>query len=152
MNLDQIKQLIDILAESDVAEFEWETDGFRVSIRQGTADHRALAPVQVVQAAPQTAAAPPAEVTAAPSPASDDRVTHVTAPMVGTFYRAPAPDADPYVKVGDIVEVGQPLCIIEAMKLMNEIEAETRGRIKDILVENAEPVEYGQPLFVIEKV
>ena len=70
--------------------------------------------------------------------------------MVGTFYRAPAPDADPYVKVGDIVEVGQPLCIIEAMKLMNEIEAETRGRIRDILVENAEPVEYGQPLFRVE--
>ena len=72
--------------------------------------------------------------------------------MVGTFYRAPAPDAEPYVEVGSIVEVGQPLCIIEAMKLMNEIESEVSGRIVEILVENAQPVEYGQPLFVIEPI
>ena len=72
------------------------------------------------------------------------------APIVGTFYAAPAPDADPFVKVGDRVEVGQTLCIIEAMKLMNEIEAETAGTIKQILVQNAEPVEFDQPLFVIE--
>lgn len=152
MDLEQIKQLIDILAESDVVEFELERDGFRVSIRQGTVDNRAMAPAAIVPAAVAPAAAPAAELTAPTPPTANDHVTHVTAPMVGTFYRAPAPDAEPYVKVGDIVEVGQPLCIIEAMKLMNEIEAETRGRIVDILVENAEPVEYGQPLFVIEKV
>ena len=75
----------------------------------------------------------------------------VNAPMVGTFYVAPAPDAEPYVKVGDRVQVGQPLCIIEAMKLMNEIEAEVSGKIVKVLVSNAQPVEYGQPLFVIEQ-
>lgn len=155
MNLDQIKQLIDILADTDVVEFELETDDFKVAIRQGTQSVAPAAAPVVQVAAPAAAPAPmpAAETAAEPQPsAAAEGVTQVTAPMVGTFYRAPAPDAEPYVKVGDIVEVGQPLCIIEAMKLMNEIEAETRGRIKEILVENAEPVEYGQPLFVIEKV
>jgi oxaloacetate decarboxylase alpha subunit len=86
-----------------------------------------------------TAAGPPTETLAA-----------ITSPMVGTFYRAPAPDADPYVEVGDLVEVGQTVCIIEAMKLMNEIESEYRGRVVKILVENAQPVEFGQRLFLIE--
>jgi acetyl-CoA carboxylase biotin carboxyl carrier protein len=81
----------------------------------------------------------------------EGRVT-IEAPMVGTFYRAPAPDAEPYVRVGDVVEVGQPLCIIEAMKLMNEIESEVRGKVLEILADNAQPVEYGQPLFVIEQI
>ena len=74
----------------------------------------------------------------------------IASPMVGTFYRAPAPDADPYVEVGDRVEVGQTVCIVEAMKLMNEIEAETRGRVVKILVENAQPVEFGQKLFLVQ--
>lgn len=155
MNLDQIKQLIDILSNTDVVEFELETDDFKVAIRQGTQPATPAAAPVVQVAAPTAVPAPaaaPAEAPTEPQSSAADGVTHVTAPMVGTFYRAPAPDAEPYVKVGDIVEVGQPLCIIEAMKLMNEIEAETRGRIKEILVENAEPVEYGQPLFVIEEV
>ncbi len=81
----------------------------------------------------------------------EDNTITIVAPMVGTFYRAPSPDAAPYVSVGDLVDVGQPLCIIEAMKLMNEIECEVKGRILRILAENAQPVEYGQPLFVIER-
>jgi len=79
------------------------------------------------------------------------RLVSVVSPMVGTFYRAPAPDAPPYVEVGDLVEVGDPLCIIEAMKLMNEIESEVRGRVREILVESGDPVEYGQVLFILEK-
>ena len=82
--------------------------------------------------------------------AKPDRSVAITSPMVGTFYRAPAPDADPYVEVGDMVEVGQTVCIVEAMKLMNEIEAEARGRVVQILVENSHPVEFGQKLFLIE--
>jgi acetyl-CoA carboxylase biotin carboxyl carrier protein len=88
---------------------------------------------------------------AAPAlPAKTEQHAAITSPMVGTFYRAPAPDADPYVEVGDIVEVGQTICIVEAMKLMNEIESEVRGRVVKILVENAQPVEYGQTLFLVE--
>src|SRR5690606_8464245 len=150
LNLEQIKQLIDMLSDTDVVEFELETPEFKVKIKQGVP--QAVPPAQAapVLAPAQAAPAPNAAPAPAQAPQADNLV-QVTAPMVGTFYRAPAPDAEPYVKVGDIVEVGQPLCIIEAMKLMNEIESETRGRIKEILVENAQPVEYGQPLFIIEK-
>nr|MBO2472040.1 acetyl-CoA carboxylase biotin carboxyl carrier protein [Bacillota bacterium] len=139
-----------MLSDTDVVEFELETPEFKVKIKQGVP--QAVPPAQAapVLAPAQAAPAPNAAPAPAQAPQADNLV-QVTAPMVGTFYRAPAPDAEPYVKVGDIVEVGQPLCIIEAMKLMNEIESETRGRIKEILVENAQPVEYGQPLFIIEK-
>src|SRR5262249_60325319 len=100
-------------------------------------------------AASAAAAAAVAAAPAAPAePASN--LKPITSPMVGTFYRAPAPDADPFVEVGDVVSVGQTVCIIEAMKLMNEIEAETKGRVAQILVENAQPVEFGQKLFLIE--
>ncbi|MEJ2049825.1 MAG: acetyl-CoA carboxylase biotin carboxyl carrier protein, partial [Calditrichota bacterium] len=86
-----------------------------------------------------------------PAEEYDANAEKVISPMVGTFYRSPAPDADPYVEVGDMVKVGQTLCIIEAMKLMNEIQSEVSGRVKKILVENAQPVEYNQVLFLIEK-
>ena len=120
------------------------------------------APGQETAAAPAVAAAGPGGAAAAagvpaagagdrPAARDDDRFVTVTSPMVGTFYRAPAPDEAPYVQVGDRVEVGQPLCIIEAMKLMNEIESEVAGRIREILVANGEPVEYGQALFIIER-
>ncbi|HKQ57669.1 MAG TPA: acetyl-CoA carboxylase biotin carboxyl carrier protein, partial [Candidatus Eisenbacteria bacterium] len=96
-------------------------------------------------------AAPGATAPGAPAAAvGTGKELAVTSPMVGTFYRAPAPDADPYIEVGDTVEVGQTVCIVEAMKLMNEIESEVKGRVVKILVENAQPVEYGQKLFLIE--
>ena len=154
MNIDEIKELIEILNNTDIAELSVESEGVRISIKKGSAWQAAFTP-------PPAAALPPQarEETPAPQPAAaddiaedDDRYIKVTAPMVGTFYRAPAPDAAPYVSVGDVVEVGQPLCIIEAMKLMNEIESEVRGRIVKILVENEEPVEYGELLFLIEPV
>ena len=110
-----------------------------------------VASAPVVAAAPAPAPAAPAAAPAAPATAEEPAVTGtpVTSPMVGTFYRAPNPGAEPFVKVGDRVEVGQTLGIIEAMKLLNEIEAETAGVIKEICVENAQPVEFGQPLFII---
>lgn len=151
MTIDEIKELIAVLSESDIAEFSVETNGVKLKIKKGTTP----------QAAPPPPPAQPVPVPAEPSrpaPAAQEpeqaqsKAGHVTviAPMVGTFYRAPAPDADPYVKPGDAVEVGQPLCIIEAMKLMNEIESEVKGRVVEILVENGQPVEYGQPLMIIE--
>jgi acetyl-CoA carboxylase biotin carboxyl carrier protein len=92
----------------------------------------------------------PAGAGAAAVPAKSEKYVAVKSPMVGTYYRAPAPDADPYVEVGSMVEVGQTVCIVEAMKLMNEIESEVRGRVVEILLDNAQPVEFGQTLFLID--
>jgi acetyl-CoA carboxylase biotin carboxyl carrier protein len=139
------RSLGQLLKELDLAEVEASVGDVRVRLQ------RASAPV------PMPASAPPLLSPAAPAPTglttadtSDPALLTIEAPMVGTFYRASAPTADPYVREGDIVKEGQILCIIEAMKLMNEIEARTGGRISKILVENAQPVEYGQPLFLIE--
>jgi acetyl-CoA carboxylase biotin carboxyl carrier protein len=155
LDIKEIKELIRALQASDIAEFTLETESVKLSIRKQTAFSAppVMSPVATGVTVPTVTPAeePPAE--AAPLPpeeTAEDAVT-IVAPMVGVFYRAPAPDAAPYVQVGDEVEVGQPLCIIEAMKLMNEIESELKGKILQILVENAQPVEYGQPLFVIQR-
>ncbi len=144
MDLRKLKTLIDLVAESGIAELE---------ITEGEGKVRIVKFSQTVQ--PQAVAAPVAmpvaAAAAAPAPAAAAAVSgHVVkSPMVGTFYRAPNPGAAPFVEVGQTVKEGQPMCIIEAMKLLNEIEADKSGVIKEILVENGEPVEYGQPLFVI---
>lgn len=156
MKIQELRELIAILNDTDIAELSVESNGVKISIKKGAAFIQTAAPIAaaVVQPRPQEpapAAAPPPEANEPSTELEGEGYVTVQAPMVGTFYRAPAPDADPYVKPGDTVEVGQPLCIIEAMKLMNEIESEVRGRIVKILVENGQPVEYGQPLFVIEK-
>lgn len=172
LELRELKELIQALHQSDVAELclEDATKGTKLTLRKavavaamgspaGQAAERgvgAAQPAAVEASAVSAAAAPEPKRTETDGASdleafSDDRYVIITAPMVGVFYRAPAPDAEPYVKVGDLVEPGQPLCIIEAMKLMNEIESEVRGRIVKIFVENAEPVEYGQPLFAVEK-
>ncbi len=145
MDLRKLKTLIDLVADSGIAELEITEGEGKVRIvkfSQAAAVVPAAAPAQVV-AAP--AAAPTA---AAPAPAAPQG-HQVKAPMVGTFYRSPNPNASPFVEVGQAVKEGDPLCIIEAMKLLNEIEADKSGVIKEILVENGEPVEYGQPLFII---
>lgn len=149
MNLDDIKEIIDLMTEHGLTEFEKEEDGVRISIKRGT-----TAPVVVqTSAAPvavpiKTAGAP---APAAPPPVDDARFVIIKAPFVGTFYRAPSPDAEPYVKVGQEINADAVLCIVEAMKVMNEIKAEVRGVIREILVENAHAVQFGQPLFKIEK-
>ncbi|KOF51946.1 MULTISPECIES: acetyl-CoA carboxylase biotin carboxyl carrier protein [unclassified Achromobacter] len=152
MDLRKLKTLIDLVAESGIAELEITEGEGKVRIVKFS---QALQPVAYhqpeagVPAAPVAAPAAPA----APAPAAEAAPAvqgHVVkAPMVGTFYRAPNPGAAPFVDVGQSVKEGDPLCIIEAMKLLNEIEADKSGVIKEILVENGEPVEYGQPLFVI---
>jgi acetyl-CoA carboxylase biotin carboxyl carrier protein len=150
MDLRKLKTLIDLVAESDIAELEVTEGESKVRIVKATEQpqnqavmYHAQAPmqqyVQVPQAAPAAAPAAPAEIQG-----------HVVkSPMVGTFYAASAPGNPPYVTVGSSVKIGDTLCIVEAMKLLNEIEAEASGVIKQILVENGQPVEFGQPLFVI---
>ena len=151
MDLRKLKKLIDLVEESGIAEIEVTEGEEKVRITRTTA---AAAPVY---AAPAPAAADPVAAPAAPAaaapaaaPAARDLSNAQKSPMVGTFYRAPGPNAAAFVEVGQQVKAGDTLCIIEAMKLMNEIEAEKSGVIKEILVENGTPVEYGEPLFIIE--
>ena len=161
--LKDIRQLIDLLTEREVAEFEMEKDGMRIRIlRQAPAGAAPLPgspanssgdsarqPAEPVAASAPAADREPAAPEAQPEPTSEN--AHVLkSPIVGTFFAAPSPDAPPFVDVGDRVHVGQVLCIVEAMKLMNEIESEFAGEIVRIHVENGQPVEYGQPLFTIK--
>jgi len=161
MNQKELKELIEFLIEKDIAEFELERGDVKVRIKRGV-DARAAAPgearyvhvapapsgppVEYSPVPPVPSPAPPAEVKQA---AEEAGLHEVKSPIVGTFYEAPSPGALPFVKVGDVVQVGQVLCIIEAMKLMNEIEADVSGEIVKRLVNNAQPVEYGQVLFLI---
>ena len=151
LKVKEIQELLDLLKDSDIEEIEIARDDLRIRIRRrgmlsaGTF-YAPLPPIPAGQIE-----APPA----GPSASSEKKESNVNllsihSPMVGTFYRAPLPGAEPFVKEGDLIKKGQTLCIIEAMKLMNEIEAETAGRIDSILVDDAQPVEYGQSLFLIE--
>jgi acetyl-CoA carboxylase biotin carboxyl carrier protein len=162
MDLRKLKKLIDLVQESGIAELEITEGEEKVKIvKGGEATVTPLAPAANVAApsaaaaaapaapAPSAAAAAPAAGAAAPeAPAPSGHV--LKAPMVGTFYRSPSPDAKVFVEVGQNVKAGETVCIIEAMKLMNEIEADATGMVKAILVENGQPVEYGQPLLIIE--
>ena len=160
MKLEEIKSIVKLMSENDLTEFKIESEDMHLCIRRGTsaAPAAAIAPApQVIQAAApqvvQTAPAAPeaaAPAPAAPAPAVPDQSKIIESPIVGTFYRSATPGADAFVKVGSKVEADQTVCIIEAMKVMNEIKAEKSGVIKEILVENGEPVEFGQPLFVLE--
>lgn len=141
----QIQDLIDLLKRNSLTELEWECETYRVRLRHDAEVKPAGS------AGPESALPPPAaEPVAGKEMVDGSGLMTITSPIVGTFYRSPAPDADPYVEEGDTVKKGQVLCIVEAMKLMNEIESEVDGRIVKILVESAKPVEYGQPLFLIE--
>ena len=150
--LAEIRQLIRLVQRTGIGELEVNS-GDR-TVRIAAQPHL---PVNVGFCPAAAASAPAAEKpaaaaagTAPAAPQGTENLAVITSPMVGTFYRAPAPDADAYVEMGDLVEVGQTVCIVEAMKLMNEIESEHRGRVVKILVENAQPVEFGQKLFLIE--
>jgi acetyl-CoA carboxylase biotin carboxyl carrier protein len=150
MDLRKLKKLIDLVQESGIAELEITEGEEKVKIVKGGT----ISVSQAAPAAPPPPAAPPAAApaaAAAPAPeAAPVQEGHVVkAPMVGTFYRSPSPDAKVFVEVGQSIKEGQTICIIEAMKLMNEIEADASGVVKAILVENGQPVEYGQPLFIL---
>ena len=150
----EIRRLIRLVQRTGIGELELSSGGrsIRISAYAGS-----VAPVAMSAAAAYAPTAPKPDPTAGASgagasgaTAQNERLVAITSPMVGTFYRAPAPDADPYLEVGDMVEVGQTACIVEAMKLMNTIESEVRGRVTQILVENAQAVEFGQRLFLID--
>ncbi len=152
MDLRKLKTLIDLVSESGVAELEITEGDDHVKIVNrvnAAAPVPAAAPAAVVAAAPAPAALPAAEPAPAAPAAPAEETRTVNSPMVGTFYRAPSPGAKPFADVGQRVKAGDTVCIIEAMKLLNEIESEYDGVIKEILVENGQPVEFGQPLFVI---
>jgi len=149
MDIRKIKKLIELLQESDVAEIEIHEgeESVRIS-RNGPPPPAVYAAPAMMAAAPVAAAPAPA---APAAPAAEELKGHtVNSPMVGTFYRAPSPGAKPFVEVGQSVAVGDVLCIIEAMKILNQIESDRAGVVKRILVENGEPVEYNQPLFLID--
>lgn len=148
MELDDIRKLIDLMEERGLAELELKNRLGEVRlVRNGARPVHAAEPVASPAAAPVEA---PASNPVSPEPVEPGLA--IRSPMVGTFYRAPNPEAEPYIEIGSVVEKGAVVCIIEAMKMMNEIQAEQRGRVTRILVENAEPVEYEQPLFVLEPV
>ena len=151
MDLRKLKKLIDLVQESGIAELEITEGEEKVKIVRGgvvSVVPTVTAPVPAIAAEPAAASAPAAPAgTEAPAAAQEGHV--VKAPMVGTFYRSASPDAKPFVEVGQAVKEGDTICIIEAMKLMNEIEADASGTIKAVLVENGQPVEYGQPLFIL---
>ena len=151
MDLRKLKKLIDLVEESGIAEIEVTEGEEKVRItRSLAAPQTVYAAAPAVAAAPAPAAAAPAAAAGAPAAPERDLSKAQTSPMVGTFYRAPGPNAPVFVEVGQSVNAGDTLCIIEAMKLMNEIEAERSGVVKEILVENGQPVEFGEPLFIIE--
>jgi acetyl-CoA carboxylase biotin carboxyl carrier protein len=155
MNQKELKELIEFLIEKDITEFELERGDVKVKIKRG-GEHTVVYP-PVVAAAPTIsspltipqgqAAAPPSAP--APAPGAEEELQMVKSPIVGTFYEAPSPGAPPFVKIGDTVEVGQVLCIVEAMKLLNEIECDVAGEVVKKLASNGQPIEYGQELFAI---
>jgi acetyl-CoA carboxylase biotin carboxyl carrier protein len=166
-SLGDIQELLDLLAGKEITEFEMEQQGVRIRVRRGNppaagpgdangnvASH---GPAPIAAVGPTVAAVEVQPASAAPAPVASEAPAESTeglyvmkSPIVGTFYSSPAPSAPPFVREGDIVQVGQVICIIEAMKLMNELEAEVAGRIVRTYVENGQPVEYGQSLFAIE--
>jgi acetyl-CoA carboxylase biotin carboxyl carrier protein len=168
MNLNEIQDLIKLVSRMNISEVELEKKDFKITIKsecsksKGAANEQPIivqtaAPQAQVVAQPQVAAAPPAPAAATPpaaaaasAPEENTNLIEVKSPMIGTFYRSTSPDKDPFVNVGSVIKSGDPICIIEAMKLFNEIEAEVSGKIVKVLVDDAKPVEYDQPLFLVD--
>ena len=158
MEIKDLKSLIKMVTDTDITEFKLESEGEKILIKRGQEKEviqvAAPAPVAAVPApvaAPAAAAAAAASTAPAAAPVADDKYDPIPSPIVGTFYRKPSPDAAAFVEVGDIVEPGQPLCLVEAMKLFNEIEAEFKCKIVEIVKDDAAPVEYGETLFLVER-
>jgi acetyl-CoA carboxylase biotin carboxyl carrier protein len=166
MNLKELKEIIQIIEESNIDEMEIEREGLRIKVRKNSKEpiqpQHSISHVVAVPTPIQTTISAPvnnasevqsAQVAASPEiKMAESKLMSIVSPMVGTFYRAPSPKSDPYVETGSAVKKGQAVCIVEAMKLMNEIESEIDGKIVRVLVENGQPVEYGQALFEVEPV
>lgn len=150
MNIKEIKEMINLMNENDLMELEIEKEGMRIRLKKT----QALTEGQMGPLMIETKKISPA-ISSGIEQAEErmvEKTVEIKAPMVGTFYRAPSPESPPYVEIGQVIEPGQVICIIEAMKLMNEIKSEIKGRVVDILVDNTEPVEFGQPMILVEPV
>ncbi len=148
MNLKEIKEIINLMNENDLAEIEIERDGMKVKLKKSSSEISEMMPRTPISYRIET----PHSVKAGlegEQPVNPNR-KDIKSPMVGTFYRSPSPETPPFIEVGQTVEVGQVVCIVEAMKLMNEIKSEVRGKVVESLIDNAQPVEFGQVLFVVE--
>lgn len=155
MKAKEIRDLIDFISASGLEEVNIETEEFKLNVKRSLSQTASTAPApQAIAPAPVNTPLPPAAETPQkkeePQPSPNANLIEIKSPMIGTFYRTPNPDSDPFVKVGDTVKQGDTVCIIEAMKLFNEIESEISGKIVKVLVENAQPVEYDQPLFLVD--
>ena len=155
MDIEQIKTVIELMKSNELCEFEMEEEGFRIAIKRRNASEPQV--IVSAPAAPMVMAAPaPAPAAPAPAPATapvgeNGKELHaIKSPIVGTFYRSASPDAEPFVGVGSHVDTETTVCIVEAMKVMNEIKAEIKGTVRKVLAENATPVQFGQPLFLVE--
>ncbi|MFO7799865.1 acetyl-CoA carboxylase biotin carboxyl carrier protein [Rhodohalobacter sp.] len=158
MDLKLVKNLLDLISETELNEVSIEEGDFKMKVKKQSDAPAQSAPMQFQMPSAQQAPAQAAQPAAAPTDSSSSEKKEsqpegetVQSPIVGTFYESPSPDSDPFVKVGDTVQKGDTLCIVEAMKIMNEIEAEFSGTVQKILVEDAQPVEFNQPLFIIKK-
>jgi len=159
MDIKELKSLIKMVTETDITEFKMENSDGKLHIRRGPEKEfvQMAAPAPVTMAAPAAPAQTPAASAAAPAAADpeqaavSDKYDAILSPIVGTFYRKPSPEAAPFVEVGDVVEAGQVLCLVEAMKMFNEIEAEFKCKIVEIVKDDAAPVEYGETLFLVER-
>jgi oxaloacetate decarboxylase (Na+ extruding) subunit alpha len=148
MNIKEIKEMLNLMNDNSLVELEVEKDGMRIRLKKASAPSENYSgPIVIEREKAVSAESKPAGAGAKEKPSN---TLEIKAPMVGTFYRSPSPEAPPYVEVGQVIEAGQVVCIIEAMKLMNEIKSEVKGRLVEILVDNVEPVEFGQSMFIIE--
>ena len=151
MNIKELKEMINLMKDHDLVELEIEKEGERIRLRKNASGMITKEEISHARYIPAQSLGELKEVSSARQEVVDDKSQIVRSPMVGTFYAAPAPDQDPYVTKGQVIKEGDVLCIIEAMKLMNEIKAEVNGKVIDILVNNGQPVEFDQPLFKVEK-
>ncbi|MBI5048936.1 MAG: acetyl-CoA carboxylase biotin carboxyl carrier protein [Deltaproteobacteria bacterium] len=149
MDFKEIEDIVKFISDTDIVEFELERPSGKVRIKRGIG-RSDVAEIRPVVVTPSVAAVPEQKTEEQKVEKAAEKLKQITSPMVGTFYRAPSPETQPFAEVGNAVKKGQIVCIIEAMKLMNEIESELDGKIVSILIENGQPVEYGEPLFVVE--
>ncbi|MCX6997588.1 MAG: acetyl-CoA carboxylase biotin carboxyl carrier protein [Kiritimatiellaeota bacterium] len=147
MDMEQIRQVIDLMKANDLCEFEMEEEGFRIAVKRRNGAEPA---VVLSPAAPAGVSLAPAAPADAPAAESGKKTVEIKSPIVGTFYRAPTPDTEPFVGVGAHLDAETVVCLVEAMKVMNEIKAEVKGTIRKVLAENATAVQFGQPLFLVE--
>jgi acetyl-CoA carboxylase biotin carboxyl carrier protein len=148
MNIKEIKEMINLMNENGLSELEIEKDNMRIKLKKTASGMEASGPIVIERE--RTMPLDAKETPESSTEKETQKTVEIKAPMVGTFYRAPSPESAPYVDIGQVIEPGQVICIIEAMKLMNEIKSEIKGKLIEILVENTEPVEFGQPMFLIE--